>query len=107
MSVALAGLDVIGAEIISANGNRVDFSNGIRDINYFEDILSPCCTMSITVDLGSRIVNSLPIRGGEKVVVKLRTSFGDFDRDGDKAFTLKKYRIMLLMDRKKHLHCNL
>ena len=30
--------------------------------------------MSITVDLGSRIVNSLPIRGGEKVVVKLRTA---------------------------------
>ena len=90
MSIALAGLDVIGAEIISANGDRVDFSNGIRDINYFEDILSPCCTMSITVDLGSRIVNSLPIRGGEKVVVKLRTSTGDFDRDGEKAFYVKK-----------------
>ena len=72
--------------------NRVDFSNGIRDINYFEDILSPCCTMSITVDLGSRIVNSLPIRGGEKVVIKLRHLFGDFDRDGDKAFYVKKDR---------------
>ena len=90
MSVALSGLDVIGAEILSANGNRVDFSSGIRDINYFEDILSPCCTMSITVDLGSRIVNSLPIRGGEKVVIKLRTASGDFDRDGDKAFYVKK-----------------
>lgn len=90
MSVALSGLQVLGAEIISASGQRVDFSNGIRDINYFEDILSPCCTMSITVDLGSRIVNSLPIRGGEKVVIKLDTASGNFDRDGDKAFYVKK-----------------
>lgn len=90
MSVAVAGLQVIGAEIISANGKRVDFSSGIRDINYFEDILSPCCTMSITVDLGSRLVNALPIRGGEKVVIKLMTSTGEFDRDGDKAFYVKK-----------------
>ena len=90
MSVAVAGLQVIGAEIISANGQRVDFSSGIRDINYFEDILSPCCTMSITVDLGSRLVNALPIRGGEKVVIKLMTSTGEFDRDGDKAFYVKK-----------------
>ena len=42
-----------------------------------------CPSLSI---LGSRIVNSLPIRGGEKVVIKLITSTGDFDRDGDKAF---------------------
>ena len=90
MSVAVSGLEVIGAEIISANGQRVDFSSGIRDINYFEDILSPCCTMSITVDLGSRLVNALPIRGGEKVVIKLMTSTGEFDRDGDKAFYVKK-----------------
>ena len=90
MSVAVSGLQVIGAEIISANGQRVDFSSGIRDINYFEDILSPCCTMSITVDLGSRLVNALPIRGGEKVVIKLMTSTGEFDRDGDKAFYVKK-----------------
>ena len=90
MSVAVAGLQVIGAEIISANGQRVDFSSGIRDINYFEDILSPCCTMSITVDLGSRLVNALPIRGGEKVVIKLMTATGEFDRDGDKAFYVKK-----------------
>ena len=90
MSVAVAGLQVIGAEIISANGQRVDFSSGIRVINYFEDILSPCCTMSITVDLGSRLVNALPIRGGEKVVIKLMTSTGEFDRDGDKAFYVKK-----------------
>ena len=90
MSVAVSGLQVIGAEIISANGQRVDFSSGIRDINYFEDILSPCCTMSITVDLGSRLVNALPIRGGEKVVIKLMTATGEFDRDGDKAFYVKK-----------------
>ena len=107
MSVALAGLEVIGAEIISANGNRVDFSNGIRDINYFEDILSPCCTMSITVDLGSRIVNSLPIRGGEKVVLNLRTATVILKEMEIKLFTLKKYRIMLLMDRKKLSPCNL
>lgn len=90
MSVALSGLEVIGAEILTRSGKRFDFSSGINTIDYFEDILSPCCTMRINIQISVRMVNSLPIRGGEKVVLKLQTSSGIVDRDGDKAFYVKK-----------------
>lgn len=90
MSLALSGLEVIGAEILTRSGERFDFSSGINTIDYFEDILSPCCTMRINVQISVRMVNSLPIRGGEKVVLKLQTSSGIVDRDGDKAFYVKK-----------------
>ena len=79
MSVALSGLEVIGAEILTRSGKRFDFSSGINTIDYFEDILSPCCTMRINIQISVRMVNSLPIRGGEKVVLKLQTSSGIVD----------------------------
>ena len=39
MSVAVRGLQVLGAEVISNNGQRVDISANIDMIDYFEDIL--------------------------------------------------------------------
>ena len=71
MSVAVRGLQLQGAEVISSNGQRVDISASIDTIDYFEDLLSPCCTLRIRVVSAGRIVNSLPIHGGEKVVLKL------------------------------------
>ena len=86
MSILLQGLQLKGAEIISHNGKRADISVSIESIDYFEDILSPCTTMAIKCNSSNRIVNSLPIRGGEKVVMKLSVPTGEFDADGMRGF---------------------
>ena len=90
MSILLQGLQLKGAEIISHNGKRADISVSIDSIDYFEDILSPCTTMAIKCNSSNRIVNSLPIRGGEKVVMKLSVPTGEFDADGVRGFYVKK-----------------
>ena len=107
MSVAIRGLQLQGAEVISSNGQRIDISESIDTIDYFEDLLSPCCTLRIRVVSAGRIVNSLPIHGGEKVVLKLVTATGEVDRDGDKAFYVKKVSDYASDGQKEvfNLHC--
>lgn len=84
MSQAVQGLKYNGVELISLDGNkRIDLTNSILGIDYFEDILSPCVTMVIQIAITGNVYNGLPIRGGEKVVLDLTTATGDFIMDGD------------------------
>jgi hypothetical protein len=70
--------------------NKIDLTNSIAFIDYFEDILSPCVTMTIQVAATYTIFNSLPIRGGEKVAVDVETLSGNFLLDGDYAMYVYK-----------------
>lgn len=70
--------------------NKFDLTNAIVFIDYFEDILSPCVTMTIQVAATYTIFNSLPIRGGEKVAVDIETLSGNFKLDGDYAMYVYK-----------------
>lgn len=84
MSQAIQGLKYNGVELLSLNGKkRIDLTNNILGIDYFEDILSPCITMVIQIAITGNLYNGLPIRGGEKVVLDVTTSTGDFKLDGD------------------------
>lgn len=53
-------------------------SNTILLLDYFEDILSPCVTMSMALANSNSLTNILPIRGGEKVSFNI-----SFSLDGD------------------------
>jgi len=84
MSVAVQGLKFNALEIFSLDkGTKVDISNNIHSVDYYEDILSPCVTMTIAYSGTSSLYSELPIRGGEKVVLDITTPTGDFILDGD------------------------
>jgi hypothetical protein len=84
MSVAVQGLKFNAVELYSLDKNKkVDITNNILSIDYYEDILSPCVTMTIAIMGTGNLYNGLPIRGGEKVVLDISTATGDFVLDGD------------------------
>jgi hypothetical protein len=84
MSQALTDFTYKKVEILSLDGdNRIDLTNSILFCDYFEDILSPCITMTMQITSTYSIFNELPIRGGEKVVMDIRTPSGEFILDGD------------------------
>lgn len=83
MSVAVSRLSFKQVVIESTDGEtKVDVTNSIIFIDYFEDILSPCVTMEIHLFNSSSLLNILPIRGGERVAISLDTAFGEFELDG-------------------------
>ena len=105
MSILLGSLNVIGAEIITLREplkgssladsqtdgtNRVDVTNQIEYVDYFEDILSPVCYLNIKLNSSNSLFSTLPIRGGEKVVIKLDTAQGEWARDDDMGFYVYK-----------------
>ena len=68
--------------ITSPNGNSVDIAPGTVMVDYYEDLFSPVITAKIqVVNEGHSIVgkdgelesifNGLPLRGGEKVSLKI------------------------------------
>lgn len=73
-----------------ATGKRIDLTSSLVFCDYFEDILSPCVTMTMQIAASYSIFNSLPIRGGEKVVVDIETLSGNFKLDGDYAMYVYK-----------------
>jgi len=84
MSVAVGSLRFNAVELIALNDTkRIDLTNSVVFIDYFEDILSPCVTMNMQIATGNSIFNTLPIRGGEKVVFDISTATGNFTLDGD------------------------
>ena len=84
MSQALSDFVYKKVEILSLDGNnRIDLTNSILFCDYFEDILSPCITMTMQIISNYSIFNGMPIRGGEKVVMDIRTPSGEFILDGD------------------------
>lgn len=68
----------------------VDLTNSIISVDYFEDILSPCITVVANIMTTGSLLNSLPVRGGERVAIGFRTLFGDFDLDEEKTLYVIK-----------------
>jgi len=84
MSVSVQGLKFNAIELFSLDKKKkVDITGNTLSIDYYEDILSPCITMTISVMGTGNLYNGLPIRGGEKVVLDITTATGDFVLDGD------------------------
>lgn len=91
MSVAVTGFKFNQAVIETLDGSKkIDITNSILFADYFEDILSPCVTMTIQLMNSTSLFNSLPIRGGEKVSISLETVFGRFELDGDSSMYVYK-----------------
>lgn len=91
MTVAVSGLKFNEVVIETLDGKQVDISNSILFADYFEDILSPCVTMTIQINSATTLFNLLPIRGGEKVSFNIDTAFGNFVLDGE--FSLYVYKV--------------
>jgi hypothetical protein len=84
MAESITGLKYKRVEIQSLDGTKkIDLTNSIVFCDYFEDILSPCVTMTMQIAATYSIYNGLPIRGGEKVLLDIDTVSGNFLLDGD------------------------
>lgn len=84
MAESISGLKYNRVEIQSLDGTKtIDLTNSIVFCDYFEDILSPCVTMTLQIAATYSIYNGLPIRGGEKVLLDIDTVSGNFLLDGD------------------------
>ena len=92
MSEALQGYQPRQFTIESLEGKKIDITNSILSIDYFEDILSPSVYMMVTCINKYSIVSGLPIRGGEKVEVDIDTGFGDFKFLGE-GESLRVYKV--------------
>ena len=69
--------------IESADGTKtVDIKDGVSAFVYYESVLSPCVTASVVVintggtitgkdGVKQGIYNGLPLRGGERVIIKI------------------------------------
>ena len=91
MTVAVSGLRYQSVTIASLDGkNKIDLTNSITSVDYYEDILSPCITMTMEVINSYSIFNRLPIRGGESVSMEIETVSGTFLLDGENAMYVYK-----------------
>ena len=78
--------------ITTEEGKKVDITNSILAIDYFEDLVSPAIHMMVYCINKYSLVSGLPIRGGEKVEVDIETGSGDFDFLGDQD-SLRVYKV--------------
>ena len=78
--------------ITTEEGKKVDITNSILAIDYFEDLVSPAIHMMVHCINKYSIVSGLPIRGGEKVEVEIETGSGDFDFLGEQD-SLRVYKV--------------
>ena len=91
MAVAVQGLRYQSVTIASLDGkNKIDLTNSITSVDYYEDILSPCITMTMNIINSYSIFNRLPIRGGESVSMEIETVSGTFLLDGENAMYVYK-----------------
>ena len=91
MAIAVQGLRYQSVTIASLDGKiKKDLTNSITSIDYYEDILSPCITMTMDVTNIHSILNGLPIRGGESVSMEIETVSGTFLLDGENAMYVYK-----------------
>jgi hypothetical protein len=90
MTVAVSGLKFNEVVIETLDGKKVELSNSILFADYFEDILSPCITMTMQINSATTLFNLLPIRGGEKVSFNIDTAFGNFVLDGESSLYVYK-----------------
>jgi hypothetical protein len=91
MSEAVSGLKFNQVSIQSVDEKtNIDVTNSVIFIDYFEDILSPSVTMVMHLMNSSTLLNLLPIRGGERVMLDVDTAFGNFVLDGENAMYVYK-----------------
>lgn len=91
MSIAVSRLSFKQVVIESTDGEtKVDVTNSLIFIDYYEDILSPCVTMEMHLFNSASLLNILPIRGGERVSVSIDTGFGEFELDGENSMYVYK-----------------
>ena len=91
MSIAVSGLRYQSVTIASLDGTkRIDITNSILGIDYYEDILSPCITMTMQLMNSYSIFSGLPIRGGESVSMQIETASGTFVLEGENAMFVTK-----------------
>ena len=91
MSIAVSRLSFRQVVIESTDGEtKVDVTNSLLFIDYFEDILSPCVTMEMHLFNSASLLNILPIRGGERVAISVDTAFGEFELDGENSMYVYK-----------------
>ena len=91
MSNALTTLKYNAVIIESAETKKkIDLTSSLVFCDYFEDILSPCVTMTMQIASTYSIFNNLPIRGGEKVSIDIETLSGNFKLVDDYAMYVYK-----------------
>ena len=91
MAIAVSGLRYQSVTIASLDGTkRIDITNSILGIDYYEDILSPCITMTMQLMNSYSIFSGLPIRGGESVSMQIETASGTFVLEGENAMFVTK-----------------
>lgn len=79
MSLSLTSFKPNYIYIQSIDGSKtMDLTSSFLYGDYFEDILSPCVMMNIQLINSFGLLNKLPVRGGEKVIMSISTAFGDF-----------------------------
>tara|TARA_B100000902_G_scaffold42503_1_gene50272 strand:- start:25 stop:1320 length:1296 start_codon:yes stop_codon:yes gene_type:complete len=92
MSEAIQGYRPRQFTIESLEGVKIDITNSIINIDYFEDIMSPSIYMMANCINKYSIVSNLPIRGGEKVEVDIETGSGEF-KFLDEQDSLRVYKV--------------
>jgi len=96
---AIEGLNYNYVVIESLDGKRkIDITNSVLFADYFEDILSPCVTMSMMISNSTSIYNSLPIRGGERVAFSVKTGSGEFTLDSEYSMYVFKVSNVMAED---------
>ncbi|MEN9913948.1 MAG: Synechococcus phage [Bacteroidota bacterium] len=92
MAISVSGLRYQYVAITSLDGSKkpIDITNSILGIDYYEDILSPCITMTMQLVNAYSIFNGLPIRGGESVSMQIETASGTFVLEGESAMFVTK-----------------
>ena len=68
--------------ITSLDGKKsIDLTANLVQTDYFEDLLEPCVSAQLSIVASYDIVEGLPIRGGEKVIIDLETYSGPFKQE--------------------------
>jgi len=73
-------------------GKPIELSNQVVMMDYFEDILQPAVTATLTLASSYSLINEVPIRGGEKVDIELLSPFGDSKTSDSFDITLYVYK---------------
>lgn len=72
MSNSSKQFEPLSVILTSVDGVQHDITNVVGMFSYFEDIYQPFVTANmLVIDSGSNLIGTLPIQGGEDVVVKL------------------------------------
>ena len=91
MAEAISGYSPKEFVIESLAGTKLDISNSVLSIDYFEDILDHSISVIAQVTSSYDIVSGLKIRGGENVYIDLETFSGNFTwKDGNKILRIYK-----------------